>query len=127
MGELPDRDLAPLFGWFDADGDNMLSRREFAELSQFVERRRPGRPDGGPDGPRFGRRDRGDASPRAGGGFRGFSDRGRRFEGPPRGDRPDRGDRDAGPSNRERPSRPPRPDAPPDPPRPSEAASSDAI
>ncbi len=47
----PERDLQALFGWFDMDRDNMLDRREFAELSQFVQRRRP-MPAGGPGGPR---------------------------------------------------------------------------
>jgi hypothetical protein len=127
MGQLPERNLAPLFGWFDVDGDNLLSRREFAELSQFVERRRPGRPDGPRDGPRFSGRGRIDAFPRPGSGFRDFSDRSRRFEGPPRGDRPDRSDRDARPTDRERPPQPPRPDDPPEPPSQREAGASDAI
>jgi hypothetical protein len=121
VGGPPDRILQPLFGWFDADGDNQLSRGEFAELAQFVERRRPGRAEGPAGGPRVGRRDRVGSAPAfgggfrgfGGGGFRGFPDRPRRLEGPPRGDRPDRDDR---PVERERPARPPRPDGPPDPP-----------
>ena len=56
FGGSPERNIQALFGWFDADGDNLLSRREFAELSQFVERRRPGRPDGPPGPNRVGRR-----------------------------------------------------------------------
>jgi hypothetical protein len=48
-----DRDMRPLFGWFDTDGDNMLNRREFDELAQFVLRHHP-RPRGGPGGPRVG-------------------------------------------------------------------------
>lgn len=115
VGRRP-RDLESLFGWFDMDGDDQLSRGEFAELAQFVERRGPRVAGGPPAGPRFGQpavrgfraldRSRPDAAP---------TDRIRRFEGPPGGDRPDRdyaGDR---PRDRGRPPRPPRPDGPPEP------------
>lgn len=108
MGGPPERNLQALFPWFDRDGDNVLSRREFAELSQFVERLRPGRPGGPPDGPRFGRRG---------------------FDGPPRdrGARMREGDERRGPEERQRradqqrprrgdPPRPPRPANPPVPP-----------
>jgi hypothetical protein len=121
------RDLLALFGWFDSDGDNRLSRAEFLELSRFVEERRPRRPDGPPGGPRLGRLDRGDSSLQGVGRFRGFSDRSRRLDGPPRGDRPDRRNRDARPSNRESPPRPPRPDRPPGPGTSRETPATDAI
>jgi hypothetical protein len=47
----PGRNLEPLFAWFDNNGDALLDRQEFGELSRFVRRQeRPGRPPVGPDG-----------------------------------------------------------------------------
>jgi hypothetical protein len=124
--------LQPLFGWFDADGDNRLSRREFAELSQFVERRRPGPTDGPADGSRVSRgmfrgaAGFGDGFQGFGGrGFRRFPDSARRFEQSPRSDRPDPGDRQRDQESSDG-DRPPRPDNPPAAPRP-ERSPSDAI
>jgi len=115
LGGPPGRNLYGLFGWFDVDSDNMLSRREFAELTQFVERRRPRRPDSAA-GPRFGRR--GSNTPRPSGDdfrrrgpSRGF-DRPAPDEGRPRRE-PQRDQRRL---LREDPPRPPRPDRQPDPP-----------
>jgi hypothetical protein len=113
-----DRTLGALFGWFDNDGDNMLSRREFAELSQFVDRRRPG-PPGGLAGTRIGRR--GPDWPFGRGSDRVENQlRERRIEGRPRGDRP--GPR-AGDDRRARGDerRPGRLDTSPNRPRPQEA------
>jgi hypothetical protein len=115
MGGPRDRNLGTLFGWFDMDGDNMLSRREFAELSQFVDRRRPG-PPGGPAGPRIGRRgpdwpfDRNEMQMR-------LRER-RRIEGAPREGRPGPRERD---ERRARGDEPRRLDNSPNRPRPQEA------
>jgi hypothetical protein len=120
VGAPPERNIQALFGWFDTDGDNMLNRREFAELSQFVERRRPGRPDG-PSGPdRVGRR-----GPRALSDPEGFVRR-ERFERLLRDDVRRRDDRGGRRPDRPEPPRPPRPDGPPGPPAP-ERSRSDAI
>jgi len=116
MGGPRERNLETLFAWFDIDGDNMLNRREFAELSQFVERRRPG-PPGGPAGPRLGRR--GPDGQAGRGGDRNVEGRGpgRRFEGPPRGEGPGARERDRQRPRREGPPRQSRPvnaaDSPP--------------
>jgi hypothetical protein len=117
VGGSPERSLQALFGWFDADGDNLLSRREFAELSQFVERRRLGPPGGprvelrlgrrGPVGPPSGDRD--DVDRR---------DRGRRPDDSPRGEGLGRRERNERRSDGESSPRPPRPDNPPGPPEP---------
>jgi hypothetical protein len=100
----------------------MLNRREFAELSQFVDRRRPG-PPRGPDGPRIGRR--GPDWPFGRGGDRVEIElrQRRRIEGPPRGERPgprERDDRRARGDERRRPDRP-RTDNAPNRPGPQEA------
>jgi len=47
----PMRNLEPLFAWFDNNGDALLDRQEFGELSQFV-RRKDGGPNRAPLGPR---------------------------------------------------------------------------
>jgi hypothetical protein len=109
----PERNIQALFGWFDNDGDNMLSRREFAELSQFVERRRPGRRAGPADPDRVGGRGLlGSPTPDSDE-FRRRMERVERLrEGRRLDDRPERR------PNRERPPRPPRPDGPPGPPAP---------
>ena len=44
------RNLEPLFAWFDSNGDALLDRQEFGELSRFVQRQAP-RPNGPPMGP----------------------------------------------------------------------------
>jgi EF hand len=109
-----ERNLDALFGWFDMDGDNMLDRREFAELSEFVSRRRAG-PPGGPGGPRVGRRGP-DGPPGRGGDQLERRERQRRFGGPNRNDGPGpRAGRDERPPRDEQP-RPPRAENPPDPP-----------
>ncbi|HEY3391843.1 MAG TPA: hypothetical protein VGK58_04000 [Lacipirellulaceae bacterium] len=98
----------------------MLSRREFAELSQFVDRRRPGPPGGGPAGPRIGRRGF-DGPPGRGGDRFDFRMRERRLEGPPRGDGPRPRDRDDRRARGDQRRRPDRPDNAPNRPRPQEA------
>jgi hypothetical protein len=121
LGGPPDRSIQALFAWFDTDGDNMLSRREFAELSRFVEERRPGRP--APGGPaRIGRR-----GPAA------LPSRGDEIRPPVRRERLERALRDEtrrrdGRDER-RPERPdaPRPEDPPRPPRDSDRSPPDPI
>ena len=132
MGGPPERNLQALFGWFDRDGDNMLDRREFAELSQFVQQRRPGRR-GGPDGPRFGRRSDGPSR----GEFRDVIRRRLRDDGSPRLERPgpQREERRAREQRRDaddrrpprEPPRPPRPDNPPEPPPAADENPSDPV
>ena len=135
MGGPPERNLQALFGWFDQDGDNMLNRREFAELSQFVQRRRPGPPGGPPPGARFGRR--GPDGPPAGDReeLRRRSREGR-LGGPPGAERRDRDERRGreeqrarGERRRDRGDSPraPRPDNPPEPPATPEVPSADPI
>ena len=98
-GDRPQRNLQALFAWFDMDGDSMLSRGEFNELSQFVERRRPGRPGGlpfgPPDGPRLGRRGEGPPP----GEFMRMMRRRDRIEGAPARQRPNRPEPDARPDD----------------------------
>jgi hypothetical protein len=118
LGGPPERSIQALFAWFDTDGDNMLSRREFVELSRFVDERRPGRPDGpaGPD--RVGRRG---PLPRPADGDRERLERALRDETRRRDDRAERR-----PDRPDRPRRP-GPDAPPGPPTPSEPNRPDPI
>ena len=121
VGGPPGRNLYGLFGWFDTDGDNMLSRREFAELTQFVERRRPRRPDSAA-GQRIDRRGRENPPPRGSEEF-GRRGRSRGFDRPVPGDGGPRREpqRDQRRLLREDPPRPPgphrQPDSPPSPER----------
>jgi hypothetical protein len=125
FGGSPERNIQALFGWFDADGDNLLSRREFAELSQFVERRRPGRPDGPPGPDRVGRRGP-FALPADGDEIRPFIRR-ERLEQRLRDETRRRDDRAERRPDRGEPPRPPRPADPPGPPSASERNRPDAI
>ena len=125
FGGSPERNIQALFGWFDADGDNLLSRREFAELSQFVERRRPGRSDGRPGPDRVGRRGP-FALPADGGESRLFVRR-EGLEQRLRDDARRRDDRTGRRPDRVDPPRPRRPDGPPGPPPASERNRPDAI